>query len=795
MNVGSPQPTAPPQTDGKTESAHGTASEPIVVPEDPDRTRAGGTGGFGTSAKTISASQLIGEYTVVRKIGEGGMGAVYLAEDTKLGRKVAIKTMKPELAADQANRERFEREARAAAAVEHENIVPIWGIGEAADGSPYIAMPFLQGEMLADRLRRQPVPGLVVLIKVAREVAEGLAAAHAKGLIHRDIKPGNIWLEGDPTAKEPGRQVRRCKILDFGLARTVQQDDMHLTASGVVMGTPAYMSPEQAMGEPVDHRSDLFSLGVVLYRMATGQMPFSGATSMAVMIALATETPTATATRNPNLPPAVAQLIDSLLSKKPAGRPESASEMCATLRQIVKDIQFKNAASAAVARPSSAALGRAAPVQTPAPAPKWEEVADAEGAKTTGPEPGTDEHEPGTEPVLKVALKPTSRPLRKGPVPKAPVLRAEVLLEPELEPETAAPTQSIRARKAQRQKQDGRSPNWWWYGAGGVFALFAVIALAVLVMRVGTAEGELVVEIDDPNVEARIKNGRLVVVGPDGKDRYTLAPSEHNKKLAAGPYTVRVEGADGLAIDTPEFTLKKGDKVVVRVTHAPKVPKTVDPPPALPPGPNPPPGPDPEVDRKAAEYVLSVGGTVRINNQKEIKAAKDLPGERFQLTTVDVFGSKQVTDEGMKVFAGCTHVTVLNVSETRVSEAGLAHFKGCKGLQFLAVGSADRAQKFGDTGLALFDECKDLRLLWMGGTQVTEAGLAALKNHKRLTDFRFSNSALSDAGLVHIKECPELTYLWIPDTKVTAKGAADLAKALPRCAIHWSGGKIEPPKK
>ena len=131
------------------------------------------------------------------------MGTVYLAEDARLGRKAAIKTMKPELAARPENRERFLREAQAAAAVEHDNIVPIWQVGEAADGSPFIAMPFLQGEMLDARLKREPVADLGIILKVAREVAEGLAAAHARGLIHRDIKPGNVWLEGDPDVQGP----------------------------------------------------------------------------------------------------------------------------------------------------------------------------------------------------------------------------------------------------------------------------------------------------------------------------------------------------------------------------------------------------------------------------------------------------------------------------------------------------------------------------------------------------------------------------------------------------------------
>jgi serine/threonine protein kinase len=218
------------------------------------------------------------DYRAVRMIGAGAMGSVYLAEDLKLGRKAAIKTMRPELAANREDRERFVREARAAAAVEHENIVPVWGIGETADGVPFIAMPFLQGESLDARMRREPIGSPSLLVKVACEVAEGLEAAHAAGLIHRDIKPANIWLEGDLASPDPAKRVRRAKLLDFGLARSVDQSDMQLTATGAVLGTPAYMSPEQARGGAggPDPRTDVFTLGANLFHLVSGQPPGHG---------------------------------------------------------------------------------------------------------------------------------------------------------------------------------------------------------------------------------------------------------------------------------------------------------------------------------------------------------------------------------------------------------------------------------------------------------------------------------------------------------------------------------------
>ncbi len=286
---------------------------------------------------SIESPGTLGDYLVVMKIGEGGMGAVYLAEDPRLGRRVAIKTLRPELAATPTHRERFLREARAAAAVESDFIVPIWSVGEAADGTPFIAMPLLQGEPLDSCLNREPVASHAVILKVAREVSEALVAAHEKGLIHRDIKPGNIWLEGDPDAKEPHQQIRRCKVLDFGLARSIDTPDSQITSSGAILGTPAYMAPEQAKGEHTDHRADLFSLGVTLYRMATGRLPFNGTNAMAVLIALSTEEPVPVRELAPRLPPAVAELIERLMCKAPCGRPQSAAEVCAQVREFERE--------------------------------------------------------------------------------------------------------------------------------------------------------------------------------------------------------------------------------------------------------------------------------------------------------------------------------------------------------------------------------------------------------------------------------------------------------------------------
>jgi len=253
-------------------------------------------------------------YRILKELGRGGMGVVVEAEDVKLGRRVAIKMMLPAIAARVDAKARFLREARAMAAVESDYIVPVLHVGETANGTPYLVMPLLAGRTLADRLEHG-ILSADEFIAVARDTASGLAAAHRKGLIHRDIKPSNLWLEANPDGT-----FRRVRILDFGLARPVLAAG-ELTESRVVVGTPKYMSPEQARGEPVGRPSDLFSLGAVLYRAAANRLPFDGETITAVLTALAVTEPAPLRGLAPKLPPPLADLTHDLLRKTPSERP------------------------------------------------------------------------------------------------------------------------------------------------------------------------------------------------------------------------------------------------------------------------------------------------------------------------------------------------------------------------------------------------------------------------------------------------------------------------------------------
>jgi serine/threonine protein kinase len=284
----------------------------------------------------------LGNYRVLKLLGSGAMGLVFQAEDVTLKRQVALKTMKKTQAAQEVNRKRFLREAQAAAAIEHDHIVTIYQVNEDR-GVPYLAMKLLLGETLEDRLNREGKLSVDEILRIGQEIAEGLAEAHERGLIHRDVKPANIWLE-------EGRD--RVKIVDFGLALACDDpsallpvgngptgralaSDARLTQTNFMVGTPMYMSPEQADAAPdVDHRCDLFSLGGVLYRMSTGELPFPGKTTKIVLNALANKTPRPPIENNPEVPQALSDLIMQLLSKKRDERPRNARVVVASLAEI-----------------------------------------------------------------------------------------------------------------------------------------------------------------------------------------------------------------------------------------------------------------------------------------------------------------------------------------------------------------------------------------------------------------------------------------------------------------------------
>lgn len=281
-------------------------------------------------------------YEVLEVLGQGGFGVVLRAFDEKLHRIVAIKVLAPHPAVNDVARQRFLREARAAAAVRHDNVVGIHGVDE--EPIPHLVMEFIAGPTLQQKLDREAPFPIREILRIGLQIAEGLAAAHERGLIHRDVKPANILLEAGSL---------RVKISDFGLARAV--DDASLTQSGVIAGTPAFMSPEQAQGQHVDQRSDLFSLGSVLYTLATGRQPFRAESALAVLRRVCEDTPLSIREINPEVPASLAVLIRRLHAKLPEQRFRSAEELAERLRQLLSE--FQEGGPSAPARPTGKAEG------------------------------------------------------------------------------------------------------------------------------------------------------------------------------------------------------------------------------------------------------------------------------------------------------------------------------------------------------------------------------------------------------------------------------------------------------
>jgi serine/threonine protein kinase/Leucine-rich repeat (LRR) protein len=573
----------------------------------------------------------LAHYRVLKVLGQGGMGVVFLAEDTRLGRTVALKTMKPEIAADPRHRQRFLREARAAAKVEDDHIVPIYDVGEER-GVPWLAMPLLKGQSLDELLRRVKVLKPAQAARLGAQVARGLAAAHAAGLIHRDVKPANIWVEPEGGG--------RAKLLDFGLARddSPQREpgQEQLTRSGALVGTPAFMAPEQAQGRPLDARADLFGLGCVLYRMVTGRLPFRGQGMIGTLFALVTETPPAAHEVSPDVPRPLSALIMNLLAKDRSDRPQSAAAVAAALEAM----QGKPAGPLPVARPVAFTAPR------------------------------------GTENNPWADLTESAEPPAPAAVP----------------------------RRRWRQ----------------------VAVAAALLLAVGGALAAGIVII------IRNKDGQEVV--------RVLVPE-------GGSVETRKDGDNGP---------RKGEPA------------------------------DSNADRRAAEWVLSIGGRVTIRQdgqERNVNAAKDLPGTPFEVAAVLLSSNPKVDDTGLAHLKGLTNLTSFNLSYTGVSGAGLVHLKGLTRLRSLDLGYSQVT----DAALEHLKGLSNLTELYLSRTPVSDAGLAHLKGLSKLVQLHLYSTPVGDAGLAHLEGLTSLNHLNLENTQVSDAGLAHL-KGLTNLTHLYLGG-------
>jgi hypothetical protein len=628
-------------------------------------------------------------YRVLEVLGYGGFGIVLRAEDPELGRPVALKVLRTVQASNPEARARFLREGRLMACVKHDHVVTVHRAGQ--DGqTPFLAMELLEGETLETRLRREGKLSVGEVIRIGRESALGLAAAHAKGLIHRDVKPANLWLEA------PGD---RLKILDFGLAHGAEA----VTSSGGgMLGTPAFMSPEQARGAAVDHRSDLFSLGAVLYLACTGCLPFPGERPAVILHGVENREPRPVGQLSPWVPPALAELVMRLLSKDAARRPASAAEVVEALR--------------ALEQPTASAV-----------------------------EPSRSEQMLGMVPTP---------PRRRGRIGRHWGLTAAVVLS-------------------------ALFLLGWLYGAQ--------------VLRIVQDQGLVVIKINDPELQATVKESGVLIQDRPGQQEITLRAGDHE-------VYVEVNHAGGEArFTTRKFTLRRGGKEVLEVFWDKLSPVAQQPP-------KPPATENPDGQRQAAKWILSRGGTLVLrggnSSIQSIQAERDLPATDLHIIRVEL-NDPDLSDDDWKHLQGLRDLEELSVRGGKINGAGLDHLEKMPGpfalhLVHTKISPADldhlkRWRNLTNLDLvgrditgdhvALLKGFPALRALGLSQSSVTDNDLKLLELLPKLAWLDLSLTQVSSAGLAHLQKLTQLEKLILTGTKMTEEDIAILRKALPNCRI------------
>ena len=821
----------------------------------------------------------IAHYRVVKELGRGGMGMVYAAIDTRLERKIALKVMLPKFAANPSAKERFLREARAAAKISHDNVVTVYEADE-RDGVPYISMQYLQGYPLDEYLKKKGNPSIAQVLRIARETAAGLSAAHQIGLVHRDIKPANLWLEA------PNGRV---KVLDFGLAKPVDAE-VELTKSGAIIGTPAYMSPEQARGEKVDHRTDLFSLGVLLYRISTGRLPFNGPNTMAMLMALGTEEPPPVRSLNPNVPEPLAELIHQLLEKKADARPQSADEVVKRVRAIAKELSEPVAAALAVAQQLVyVPMQITAAIETnpfediyatetepdsmevevrPAPVKKksgtnWLLIAsgvvallslaiggyfvfknkggadkkdDTVHKEKEGKTPATgkppiaivDPDRKAAEYVLSVGgvvrVNGAADDIKSvSALPRSPfaLTHVDIATKPAVTDAGLACFKDCKGLtyldlantkmtdagllnfKDCKDLRELRLVNTKMTDAGllnfkdckglmvldlsgtpvtdaGLVHLKNFPALASLLLYFSQVTDAGLVHLKNLPalaslwlVNSQVTDAGLVHMKsiPSltwlGLDNQPVS----DKGLAA---LKECRGLTSLGLTNTKVTPQGLSDFHAalpgcRVDYTGGIIDPVD------------------VDRKAAEWVLSVGGAIS-TPFTEIKDAANLPKERFLLQSVILGATAKATTPASEYLKHCKGLTWLLLHGSDWTEVRQQEFKGLTGLTVLQLWYVPA------TGLGAFKDCEDLKGLTLNFSDFSDAGLEQVAGFKKLTHLEIVNTKVTDKGLAHLKGLKSLVFLKVGGTMVTAKALAEFHEAVPGCKIDKDGVIIEPKK-
>jgi Leucine-rich repeat (LRR) protein len=693
----------------------GTGDDPSVWPLD-DETR---------------RPKEIGRYRILGLLGSGGMGTVYKAHDPKLNRQVAIKVPRfkgpPEVRT--AAQQRFLREARAAAAVRHSHICPIHDVGEAHDVR-YVVMAYVEGSTLDDCVAGQPPLDCRLAADLVRQVAEALAAVHAKGIIHRDIKPRNILLDagGQPL------------LTDFGLART-DNDAERLTVEGALLGTPAYMAPEQAslVGEPVGPGADLYSLGVVLYRLVAGRTPFQGQ-ALPVIQAVAAQSPPPPSRFRPDLDPALKAIIHKAMARRPEDRYRDAGAFAAALAGWLTGAGHTTPAPRPTrpARPSRLRWAIAAAVLLALVPVGYFFSGTVIRFATNQGEVVIQADDRNIEVVIKdqagIIIDKGSK--REYTVRAGAEHEALVTVKDDKGDVTKFATKKFTVSRGGRE----------------VLRVELQLAKARSEPR---PSGSGSADPDRRAAEYVLSIGGKVRVNDQERDTTAAAglPKEAFRLTCVDLMANKQLTDAGLAHLKVCKNLTHLNLDGTRVSDA---------------------GLAHFKDYKNLAY-LEIGNT-RVSDAglAHLKECKNLNSLSL--------GGTQVSDAGLAHLKVCKNLTQLHLWSTQVSDAGLAHLKDCKNLKGLNLGGT----RVSDAGLAHLKDCENLTVLDLRYTRVSDAGLAHLKDCKNLTILVLTSTQVSDAGLKHLHALTQLQKLELAGMKVTAEGVAALRKALPKCEIAWT---------
>jgi len=691
----------------------------------------------------------LGAYRVLRLLGSGGMGMVFQAEDELLGRMVALKVMKPELATRAENRERFRREARAAALVEHDHIVPIYHVGEDY-GMPFLAMPLLSGSSLDARLQAESLD-VAQVIELGRQMAEGLTAAHEHGLVHRDIKPANIWIE-------TGGRVR---ILDFGLARTLDAKASRLTQEGVVVGTPAFMAPEQANEQTVDHRCDLFSLGSVLYLMCTRQLPFPGKSTLDILMALVTQQPTPPSELNPAIPHPLSELVMHLLAKEPEQRISSAQEVACRLAAIAK-----------MMKESSGTLNKVVPRTAPTL------VRPGNGRRSR---------------IILTALFALVG-LGLGVLSYQLYFRTEagtLVVEVDKEADVRFQQGELRIHDAAGKLLYSLKPS----------EKNKSLPAGKYLIDVAGAEG---VKLETDRFEI-VRNGQATVRVTVDRSATDMQPTASNKDTdrTLAEWAIALGGKVG--IQTGNLSLPWDPAKLTTVAKAAMLPS------------------EPYLLRYVVlsgmesvsdETLLRLQSFtplrgIDLSHTKITDHGLALLGRMSKLEYVHL-DHTHITDSGLAHLVDL-NLIVLLLQGTPISSTGMSHVGSIRSLELLDLGDTAVSDsgieplsklsrlwglqlnntKVSDNSMNLLQRLPKLDTLDLRDTKVSDAALTQLEPIKRLRTLRFRGQRISDAGLKHLRGFTQLEVLILHTTEVTGAGFQELKASTKLKALNLHGSPIK----